>query len=100
MIKKKFNVQVLEFFIVVMIALFGLGALSLLFYALKFPFAVDMFLVLIIEMLIIVVITVLGLSYLVVRIWEKHIVPYYDRIGTEKKQYDDEDKKNLQKWKR
>lgn len=97
MIKKRVNVQTLEFFIIIMMALFGIGAISLLYYALRFPFVADLFLVLVIEMLIIVVISVLGLSYLVVRIWEKHIVPYYVSDNIEKKQVEKEDKKNAQK---
>ncbi len=97
MIKNRVNVKTFEFFIISMMALFGVGAMALLYYALRYPFVTDLFLVLVIEMLIIVVISVLGLSYLVIRIWEKHIVPYYVSDNIEKKQVEKEDKKNSQK---
>ena len=52
------------------------SAILMMIQGLRFPFLVT-FETVIILILIILIITVLGLAYILVRIWEKHIVPYY-----------------------
>ncbi|MFP4567445.1 MAG: hypothetical protein ACLFN8_00725 [Candidatus Woesearchaeota archaeon] len=98
MIKKRVNVQALEMFIMSLMVLFGLGAIAILYYALQYPYLIDLSLI-VIEMLIILIIAVLGLAYLIIRIWERHIVPYSMVSADEKKKIDSDDKKRAEKIK-
>ena len=98
MIKKRVNVQALEIFIISLMALFGLGAVAILYYALQFPHLIDLALIVIV-MLIILIIAVLGVAYLIIRIWEKHIVPYSVVSAEEKKKLEADDKARAEKIK-
>lgn len=74
--KKRMNSKILEVFLAFLMAFFGVGAVTLMVYGLRNPHLVTIESIIII-FLIVLIITILWLSYLLVRIWEKHIVPYY-----------------------
>lgn len=84
MLKKRVNARVLELVLLFFMAVFGLSAVFLAAGLLSSYLPIDpLFIVL--EMLIVLIVIVLALCYLVVRVWEQKLVPYYDENLVHKK---------------
>lgn len=81
--KKRMNSKILEYFLAFLMVFFAIGALIMMIYGLRYPYLITLESIIIL-ILIILIISVLWLSYILVRIWEQHIVPFYTKEKEEK----------------
>jgi hypothetical protein len=80
MLQKRVNVRTLEILILIFIAFFAFLAIYLFYDAMANN--VKNQLIVVVELLLILIIAVFFMCFVLVKIWEQHVVPYYVHKNT------------------
>ena len=75
LLKKRVSAKVIEVVLLSLMGLFGLSVVAIFFKAIKISNPDPI--IIILELLLLLIISVLGLTFVAVKVWEQHTIPHY-----------------------